>query len=82
MIFLIIGITSIVFVLLFGLISIQESCGILICTLNIGIVCLGMVFIMSYFKKTLTAKDVYQGKTELRITYEDKIPIDSVVIYK
>lgn len=26
--------------------------------------------------------DVYRGKTELRITYEGKTPVDSVVIYK
>lgn len=29
-----------------------------------------------------TAMDVYQGKTTLRITYEDGIPIDSVVVFK
>lgn len=26
--------------------------------------------------------DVYRGKTELRITYEGKTPVDSTVIYK
>ena len=29
-----------------------------------------------------SAMDVYKGKTELRITYEGKTPVDSVVIYK
>ena len=29
-----------------------------------------------------SAMDVYQGKTELRITYEGKTPVDSTVIYK
>ena len=29
-----------------------------------------------------TALDVYKGNTELRITYEGKVPVDSVVIYK
>ena len=29
-----------------------------------------------------TALDVYKGKTELRITYKGKTPVDSVVIYK
>lgn len=29
-----------------------------------------------------TAMDVYQGKTELRITYEGKTPVDSTVVYK
>ena len=31
---------------------------------------------------TPTALDVYKGKTELKITYDGKIPVDSVVIYK
>ena len=29
-----------------------------------------------------TAKEVYQGKTTLEITYKDGIPIDTVVVYK
>ena len=29
-----------------------------------------------------SAMDVYKGKTELRITYEGKTPVDSTVIYK
>lgn len=28
------------------------------------------------------AIDVYRGKTELKVTYEDSIPVDTVVIYK
>lgn len=31
---------------------------------------------------TPTAIDVYRGKTTLQITYEDSIPIDSVVVFK
>jgi hypothetical protein len=31
---------------------------------------------------TPTAKDVYQGKTTLEITYRDSIPIDSIVVFK
>ena len=42
----------------------------------------GLLFIMTYISNTPTALDVYKGKTELRITYEDKTPVDSVVIYK
>lgn len=38
--------------------------------------------IVSYISNAPTALDVYKGKTELRITYEGKTPIDSVVIYK
>lgn len=29
-----------------------------------------------------TALDVYEGKTELEITYKGSIPVDSVVVYK
>ena len=29
-----------------------------------------------------TAKDVYDGKTALRIVYEDSIPIDTIVVFK
>ena len=29
-----------------------------------------------------SALDVYKGKTILKITYEDKVPVDTVVIYK
>lgn len=39
-------------------------------------------FIIAYIGNTPTALDVYKGKTELRITYDGKIPVDSVVIYK
>lgn len=28
-----------------------------------------------------TAKDVYEGKTTLEITYRDSIPVDSVVVF-
>jgi len=28
------------------------------------------------------ALDVYQGKTTLQITYQDSIPVDSVVVFK
>ena len=31
---------------------------------------------------TPTAMDVYQGKTTLSITYEDGVPVDSIVIFK
>ena len=29
-----------------------------------------------------TAKDVYEGKTTLRIVYEDSIPVDTIVVFK
>lgn len=40
------------------------------------------VFIIYDISNTPIALDVYEGKTELRITYEGKVPVDSVVIYK
>lgn len=43
---------------------------------------IGLVFICVYIANTPTALDVYEGKTELRITYEGKVPVDTVVIYK
>lgn len=43
---------------------------------------IGLLFIIAYISNTPTALDVYKGKTELRITYEGKTPVDSVVIYK
>ena len=41
-----------------------------------------MFFIGLFIIDTPTAKDVYQGKTILEITYKDGIPVDSVVIFK
>lgn len=43
---------------------------------------IGLLFIIIYINNTPTALDVYKGRTELRITYDGKIPVDSVVIYK
>ena len=40
------------------------------------------VIIYNYVIKVPSALDVYKGKTVLKITYEDKVPVDSVVIYK
>ena len=42
----------------------------------------GLSFITADISNTPTALDVYKGKTELRITYDGKVPVDSVVIYK
>lgn len=46
----------------------------------IAVICLS--FISADIGDAPTALDVYQGKTELRITYEGKVPVDSVVIFK
>lgn len=40
------------------------------------------ILIYSNGDTRLSPMDVYRGKTELRITYEGKTPVDSTVIYK
>lgn len=43
----------------------------------------GMLNVIIYHAtETPSALDVYKGKTVLKITYEDKVPVDTVVIYK
>ena len=49
--------------------------------ISIGIL-LVFVGIVSILSKNPTALDVYQGKTTLQVTYEDSIPVDSVVVFK
>ena len=40
-----------------------------------------LLLLISYMEKP-TAIDVYKGKTTLEITYKDKVPIDSTVVWK
>lgn len=48
-------------------------------TLNIA----GILNVIIYHAtEAPSALDVYKGKTVLKITYEDKVPVDTVVIYK
>ena len=53
---------------------------------NIWIFILGMiagiVFLLGIFSYEPTAMDVYQGKTTLKVTYKNNVPIDSVVVFK
>lgn len=71
----------IVIIGLYSMILIEEEYySISIVLLVIAAICLSFILIDRVH--TPTALDVYQGKTELRITYEDKVPVDSVVIYK
>lgn len=47
----------------------------------------GVIFILigtivSSYNPNPQPIEVYQGKTTLQITYEDSIPVDSVVVYK
>lgn len=41
-----------------------------------------LVFIIAVTVSEPSALDVYQGKTTLRITYDNNVPVDTVVIYK
>ena len=43
---------------------------------------IGLTLIIGYINNRPKAIDVYKGKTELRITYEGNIPVDSAVIFK
>ena len=74
----------IMLIVIIGLYSIilieEEHYSISIVLVVIAAICLS--FILADIGHTPTALDVYQGNTELRITYEGKVPVDSVVIYK
>ena len=43
---------------------------------------IGLTLIIGYINNRPKAIDVYKGKTELRITYEGNIPVDSSVVFK
>ena len=43
---------------------------------------IGFFAIFIYINSKPRAIDVYRNKTELRITYEGNIPVDSVVVFK
>lgn len=51
--------------------------------LSICGICLATCLLLEAFKKNRPAPiDVYRGKTTLRITYENNIPVDTVVVFK
>lgn len=83
-IILIIGMLYMVVGLLIGLICLflkrYDSIGLTIAlTLSIA----GRLIVIIYHAtEAPSALDVYKGKTVLKITYEDKVPVDTVVIYK
>ena len=58
----------------------EDHSTISIVLLIIAVMCLSSMFVD--IKDTPTALDVYQGNTELKITYEGKVPVDTVVSYK
>lgn len=74
----------IILIVIIGLYSIilieKEYYSISIVLSVIAVICLS--FISADIGDAPTALDVYQGNTELRITYEGKVPVDSVVIFK
>lgn len=42
----------------------------------------GIIFSLLFHLNEPTAIDVYKGRTALKITYKNKVPIDSTVIWK
>ena len=61
---------------------INEDRNIIWASILLVIAFIGEIFIIYDINNTPTALDVYRGNTELRITYEGKIPVDTIVIYK
>ncbi len=82
MILLLIGFAILVVVMAFCVAAIGDCTNIAISIIVFIFAIIGLACIASYIHTTPTALDVYKGKTELRITYDGKIPVDSVVIYK
>ena len=41
-----------------------------------------VIFLLISYTSKPKAIDVYEGKTTLEITYKDKVPIDSTVVWK
>ena len=79
----IIGFIIVTIVIVLCVIEIKEEGNIVLSKLLLIIAIIGLLFIIvSYISNAPTAMDVYKGKTELKITYEGKTPVDSVVIYK
>lgn len=79
----IIGFIIVTIVIVLCVIEIKEEGNIVLSKVLLIIAIIGLLFIIvSYISNAPTALDVYKGNTELRITYEGKTPVDSVVIYK
>lgn len=83
-IILIIGMLYMVVGLLIGLICLflkrYDSIG---WTIALTLYIAGILNVIIYpATEAPSALDVYKGKTVLKITHEDKVPVDTVVIYK
>ena len=81
-ILLILGILLVIFAIGVGIAIINES-DKKICVIisYVGFIT-GLTLIIEYINSVPQAIDVYKGKTELRITYEGNIPVDSAVVFK
>ena len=82
-IWLILGILLVILTICLGIAIIHESdekIGVIIS--YIGFIIGLLLLIIGYINSRPRAIDVYKGKTELRITYEGNIPVDSAVVFK
>ena len=82
MFWLILGIIFVILSIYLGIVIINESdekIGVILS--YIGFIT-GLTLIIGYINNKPKAIDVYKGKTELRITYEGNIPVDSSVVFK
>ena len=81
-IWLILGILLVIFAICLGIAIIHESdekVGVIIS--YVGFI-IGLLLIIGYINNRPKAIDVYKGKTTLEITYKDKVPVDSTVVWK
>ena len=77
-----IGFIIVVSIIVFYTFIIIEDDHTVLAIMFLPIVVIGLLLILEDIIDTPTALDVYKGKTELRITYDGKVPVDTVVIYK
>ena len=82
MILLLIGFALLIFTISFSIVIIFDETSYVLSIIMFDISVIGLACIAGYINATPSALDVYKGKTELRITYDGKVPVDSVVIYK
>lgn len=69
-------------IVFYTFIIIEEEDNTVLPIVFLSIAVIGLLLILADISDTPTALDVYKGKTELRITYDGKVPVDTVVIYK
>lgn len=82
MIWLILGIILVIASICLGTALLKESIEKISIVFSYLAFMLGWSFITEYICSKPRAIDVYRNKTELRITYEGNIPVDSVVVFK